>query len=168
MKEIVEIIVGKKDIMVLEQYTSPNKEVFDRYINIVKYLIKYGKRVYNKGLQIEKVIQLVQLFFDEYSKNVILSGYYNYGQNEELVEQEVKKMVERILNKLEVNMSLEEVDVEASFSTMTGVVQNKTLTLSNGHPTGTETGFASPLLLAILTATIEITTLLYIFLNAME
>ena len=77
-------------------------------------------------------------------------------------------MIERILELMDENISLEEFDVDTSFSNTSGVEQNKTLSLSNGHPTGTETGFASPLILALLTATIEITSLLYIFLTAME
>ena len=168
MKDIINIIIGKEDITVLDKYTSNNKEVFERYKNIVKMLIKYGKIVYSKGLSLEKLIELVQQFFSEYSSNVVISGYYNLGHDEEKIDEEVKNMLTRILGNLNVNITLDEVDINSSFSNTSGVEQNKSLRLSNGHPTWTETGFASPLLLAILTATIEITSLLYVFFSAME
>lgn len=168
MKDIINIIIGAEDITTLEKYTSEDKEVFERYKNILKALIKYGKILYKRGLSLEELVQLVQYFFKEYSDNVILSGYYKYGMNEDQMEMEVKNMLERQLRELDIHLSFDDIDVDASFSNMSGVEENKTLSLSNGHPTGTETGFASPLILALLTATIEITSLLYIFLTAME
>ena len=168
MKDIINVIIGVEEITILDKYNSENQEVFERYKNIVKLLIKYGKILYKKGLTLEKLIELAQHFFKEYSDNVVLSGYYNYGMDEDKIEIEVKNMLERILELMDENISLEEFDVDTSFSNTSGVEQNKTLSLSNGHPTGTETGFASPLILALLTATIEITSLLYIFLTAME
>ena len=77
-------------------------------------------------------------------------------------------MIKREMDQLNVFFTLDEISMENAISSESGIEQNKTLSLSNGHPTGTETGFASPLLLAILTATIEITTLVYIFMQAME
>ena len=77
-------------------------------------------------------------------------------------------MIKREMDQLNVFFTFDEISIENAISSESGIEQNKTLSLSNGHPTGTETGFASPLLLAILTATIEITTLVYIFMQAME
>lgn len=168
MKDIINIIIDKEDITILDKYTSNNKDVFERYKNIVKILIKYSKLVYSRGLSLEKLIELVQQFFSEYSSNVVISGYYNLGHDEEKIDEEVKNMLTRILKNLNVNITLDEVDINTSISNTSGVEQNKSLRLSNGHPTWTETGFASPLLLAILTATIELTTIMYIFFNAME
>ena len=105
---------------------------------------------------------------NDFSGRPVSSRNRNKNKNMNLQNKARERVIAKQERKRRVEPVVEEVDVEASFSTMTGVAQNKTLTLSNGHPTGTETGFASPLLLAILTATIEITTLLYIFLNEME
>ena len=77
---------------------------------------------------------------------------------------QITNILERIINKM--NISLMD-DVTNSFKT-SGKVDSKELKLSNGHPIGTETGFISPIILAILTATIEIIPLIYIFLNTME
>lgn len=168
MKDIINVIIGTEDITILDKYESENKEVFNRYKNIVQIFIRYSIILYKKGLVLEKLVSLTQQFFNEYSNNVILTGYYEHGMNEEQLELEIKNMIERILTSLNISLSLEDVDVESSFSNISGVEENKKMSLSNGHPTGTESGFASPLLLAILTATIEITSLLYIFLTAME
>ena len=164
MKEIINIIIGNEDISLLDEYDSDNKDVLERYKKIVKILIKKCKLYYNRGLNLEQLIELVKAFYNEYNQNVILKGYYEHNLNEEKVEEEITNILDRFINNM--NISLIE-DIDDSFKT-SGKVDSKTLTLTNGHPNYTETGFISPLILAILTATIEITTLLYIFLNTME
>ena len=164
MKEIINIIIGNEDISVLETFESNNKEVFERYKKIVKILITKCKKYYNNGLKLEQLIELVKAFYNEYNQNVILKGYYEHNLNEDKIEEEITNILERIMNKM--NISLID-DITNSFKT-SGKIDSKSLKLSNGHPSYTENGFISPIILAILTATIEITTLLYIFLNTME
>lgn len=164
MKEIINIIIGNEDISILDKYESNNKEVFERYKKIVKILITKCKRYYNSGLKLEQLIELVKTFYNEYNQNVILKGYYEHNLNEDKIEEEITNILERIINKMNISLTN---DVDNAFKT-SGKVDSKKLTLSNGHPDYTETGFISPIILAILTATIEITTLLYIFLNTME
>ena len=164
MKEIIYIITGDEDIEILDKYQSDNKEIFERYKKIVKILINKCKNYYNNGLTLEQLIELVKSFYSEYNRNVILKGYYEHNLYEDKIDTEVTNILERQMNKM--NISLMN-DIDNSFKT-SGKVDAKILKLSNGHPDYTETGFISPLILAILTATIELTTLLYIFLNTME
>lgn len=164
MKEIINIIIGNEDISILDNFESSNKEVFERYKKIVKILISKCKVYYNKGLKIEQLINIVKAFYSEYNQNVILRGYYEHNLYEEQVEEEITNILERFINSMNISL-IDEID--NSFKT-SGKIDAKTLKLSNGHPDYTETGFISPIILAILTATIEITTLLYIFLNTME
>lgn len=164
MKEIINIIIGNEDISILDKYESNNKELFERYKIILKILIDKCKIYYNNGLKLEQLIELVKYFYNEYNQNVILKGYYEYNLYRDKIEEEIKNILDRIINKM--NISLNN-DVDNSFKT-SGKVDSKKLVISNGHPIYTETGFVSPLILALLTATIEITSLLYIFLNTME
>lgn len=168
MKDIINIIIGKEDISVLDKYHSVDTEILKRYKEIVCLFIHYGKILYQKGLLLEQLITITQNFFQGYSSNPILANYYTYGENQDKIDDEVKKMIKREMDQLNVFFTLDEISMENAISSESGIEQNKTLSLSNGHPTGTETGFASPILLAILTATIEITTLVYIFMQAME
>ena len=168
MKEIINIIIGKEDITLLDIYHSSDTEILKRYKEIILFYIHYGKILYQKGISLEQLVGITQNFFQEYSSNVVLSSYYIHGQNHEKIETEVKNMIQRELEKGNISLSLDEINTENSISKESGIEQNKSLSLSNGHPIGTDTGFASPLLLAILTATIEITTLIYIFMQAME
>lgn len=168
MKDIINVIIGNEDITVLEKYRSDNEEVFTKYMDIVKEMISLTQKVYKKGLSLEQLIELVKFFFEEYNQNVILISYYKNNVPIEEMKEEVKKIIERYLTKIDSSITLEDEDIDAAFSNVSGVSENKTLTLSNGHPTGTETGFIAPFILAILTATIEITSLLYIFIKAME
>lgn len=164
MKEIINIIIGNEDISILDNFESSNKEVFERYKRIVKTLIDKCKIYYGNGLKLEQLIELVKVFYSEYSQNVILRGYYEHNLYQDKIEGEITNILNRIINKM--NISLMD-DVTNSFKT-SGKVDSKELKLSNGHPIGTETGFISPIILAILTATIEIIPLIYIFLNTME
>ena len=168
MKDIINIIIGKEDISILERYHSTDVEILARYKEIIQLFIHYGKILYQNGLLLDQLIIITQNFFQEYSSNSILSSYYTYGENQDKVEEEVKNMIEESLQKLNLVLSFDELSTDSIISNDSGIEQNKTLSFSNGHPTGTETGFASPLLLAILTATIEVTTLIYIFMQAME
>lgn len=164
MKEIINIIIGNEDISILDRYESNNKELFERYKIIVKILINKCKIYYNRGLKLEQLIELIKYFYNEYNQNVILKGYYEHNLNEDKIEEEITNILERFIDKMNVILIN---DVDNAFKT-SGKVDSKKLTLTNGHPDYTETGFVSPLILALLTATIEITALLYIFLNTME
>lgn len=167
MKDIINIIIGQSDISILEQYSSENKELFERYMIIVKLLIKNGKKIYSKGVSLENLITIIQTFFSQYQNNVVLAGYFKIGIDNGRLDDEVKNMLDRIMKNMGLNISID-VDIDSSFSNDSRVERNKVLTLSNGHPTGTETGFVSSFILALLAATIEITSLLYIFMQAME
>lgn len=164
MKEIINIIIGNEDVSILDKYESTNKELFERYKKIIKILIDECKKYYNNGLKLENLIELVKAFFNEYNQNVIIMGYYQYNQNEENLKIEIINILERELNKMNISLTRE---IDSTFKT-SGKVDSKSLKLTNGHPTGTENGFISPLILALLTATIEITSILYIFANTME
>lgn len=164
MKEIINIIIGNEDIDILDNFESSDREVFERYKRIVKILINKCKNYYNNGLKLEQLIDLVKGFYSEYNQNVILKGYYENNLYEDKIESEITNVLERQMGKMNVTLTD---DIPNEFKT-SGKVDSKTLTLTNGHPDYTETGFISPLILAILTATIELTTLLYIFLNTME
>ena len=164
MKEIINIIIGNEDISILDKYESNDSLLFERYKNIVKILIKQCKIHYGNGLKLEQLVELVKYFYDEYNKNIILKEYYEHNLYQDKIEEEITNILNKFISKLDLSLNNNE---NNSFKT-SGKVDSKTLKLSNGHPDYTETGFISPLILALLTATIEITSLLYIFLNTME
>lgn len=164
MKEIINVIIGNEDISILDKYESNNSLLFERYKNIVKILINQCKIYYNNGLKLEQLVELVKYFYDEYNKNIILKEYYEHNLYQDKIEEEITNILNKFISKLDLSLTNNE---NNTFKT-NGKVDSKTLKLSNGHPIYTETGFISPLILALLTATIEITSLLYIFLNTME
>lgn len=164
MKSALEIIVGLKDIESLNDYTKqvvPNlktdleKLQFSRWISLYNIVIQEGKKYYN-GTNENDVLAVLIKIDSECMNNEILKSYYETGDNQDKIEEEIQKIYStniKISNIEDENMSKEESKVYVKTTT---------------HKTGTETGFASPLLLALLTASIEISTIAYIILNTMD
>lgn len=164
MKDALEVIVGLKEKTYLSEYTrkivptlkdDKTKLNFERWVTLLNIVIDKGKKYYN-GNNTEDVLEVLKKINDGFLINPILKGYYEIGENKELVESEIDKIYR------------ENIKIDIFNDTPISKEESKIYVKSTSHKTGTETGYASPLLLALLTATIEISTIAYIILNTMD
>lgn len=161
MKDAFRVIVGTKEEAALVSYVKEagtklnNKDAqenYRRWTILLIEIINQGKSFYN-GTNEKEIMNTLNDIDAEAMTNSIISNYFKTGENLEQVKEEVRKYYLR-------HVKIEEQSINKETS--------KTYVKATSHKTGTETGFASPLLLAILTASIEISTVAYIILNAMD
>jgi len=163
MRDALEVIVGLKEKTYLNEYAmkvvptlkNEDKLKFDRWVTLINIVIDEGKKYYN-GNNENEILSVLFKIDNECLNNPILNSYYLNGENKELVETEIQKIYSE-------NIKINNIE-EESISRE----ESKAYVKTTSHKTGTETGFASPLLLALLTASIEISTIAYIVLNAMD
>lgn len=163
MKDAFRVIVGTKEEEALVSYVKEagaklnnksEQENYGRWTILLIEIINQGKSFYN-GTNEKEIMNTLNDIDAEAMANNIISNYFKTGENLEQVKEEVRKYYLR-----HVKIDLEEQSLNKETS--------KTYVKATSHKTGTETGFASPLLLALLTASIEISTVAYIILNAMD
>ena len=164
MKDALEVIVGLKEKSYLSEYSKKivptlkddkTKLNFERWVTLLNIVIDYGKKYYN-GNNTDEILLVLRKIDNGFLTNPILKGFYEIGENKELIEQEIDKIYK------------ENIKMDIIEDTSVSKEESKTYVKATSHKTGTETGFASPFLLAVLTATIEISTIAYIIFNAMD
>lgn len=164
MKDALEVIVGLKEKSYLSEYSKKivptlkddkTKLNFERWVTLLNIVIDYGKKYYN-GNNTDEILSVLRKIDNGFLTNPILKGFYEIGENKELIEQEIDKIYK------------ENIKMDIIEDTSVSKEESKTYVKATSHKTGTETGFASPFLLAVLTVTIEISTIAYIIFNAMD
>ena len=161
MKDAFRVIVGTKEEAALVSYVKETgaklnnkseQENYGRWTILLIEIINQGKSFYN-GTNEKEIMNTLNDIDAEAMTNSIISNYFKTGENLEQLKEEVRKYYLR-------HVKIEEQSINKE--------ESKTYVKATSHKTGTEIGFASPLLLAILTASIEISTVAYIILNAMD
>lgn len=172
MKDALDIILGIKDESYLSEYIKKvvvtlkdeqTKRNFERWLTLLNVIVYQGKKYYvkydnsqnlnNTKDNSDEIKAALNEINEGFKNNIILKGFYETGENKDLIFDEINKIYAK-------NVKIEESSI--------GIEKGKTYVKATSHKTGTETGFASPFLLALLTATIEISTVAYIIFNAMD
>lgn len=175
MKQILDIIMGREKVTVIDSLKSEKSDTFIRWKSILLLLIKQSQINLTKGLK-EEDIKLILPKFEEYFVNNIVFKQYMSGSDVDmtLVEKQIKFFYNDILRELGINIVEinETQSIENIFEDVSdGLERGKSLTKSNGHSlleSETKTkGYVGAFLLAALTACIEISTVAYIIFNGM-
>lgn len=178
MKQIIDIIMGKKELDELDKIQN-DTEQFKRWKNILLIFIKQSKLNLSKGLTRQNIEAIAGDFEMYFSSNAILTQYINEGKLDiSYVEKQVGLFYNNQLNKLGINIKNEvPSDIENIFNNTEievpeGIEKGKTFIKSNGHSTLTDEnqksrGYVGAILMATLTASIEISTIAYILFNGM-
>lgn len=178
MKQIIDIIMGEKDIEELAKLNN-NTEQFKRWENIVLLFIKQSKLNLSKGLTRQNIENITNEFEIFFPNNDILIQYMSEGKLDlSYVEKQVGLFYNVQLNKLgiaiqnEVPNNIENRFNNTEIEVPEGIEKGKTFIKSNGHSTLTDEnqksrGYVGAILMATLTASIEISTIAYILFNGM-
>lgn len=157
MKDALEIIIGKKQESFLSEYAkkvilelnnAKAKEDFSRWLTLFNIIVKKGK-IYYDGTNELEITNALNKINDGFLNEPALQNYYINGSN----IKEAEDMIENIFK---------------SYTKKDGISNNKVYVKSTNKKAGTETGFASALLLALLTASIEISSIAYIISSSMD
>lgn len=174
MEQVIEIIMGEKDISELDGIQN-NSDKFIRWKNVLLLFIKQSKLNLQKGFSRDHIQFAVNKFDDFFSENSILTQYIN-GENLDIgyVEKQIMYFYDIVVKELGINIesnvssqNFDDLVTEHSSS----VEHSKVLTKSNGHSLlekeNKSKGYVGAFLMASLTAAIEIATVAYILLNGM-
>ncbi|MDD3453151.1 MAG: hypothetical protein PHN42_02610 [Bacilli bacterium] len=174
MNNVIGIIMGRESIDILDNKTNDSEQYY-RWKNILLILIKQSKSYVMQGLT-EKNLELVLTKFENfYINNEILNKYVVEGEIDfTIVENQVISFFDSLADKLGIE---KEEDITTTFNKFNiedfASTQDKGISLvkSNGKSLLTEDkqkrGYVGAFLLATLTASVEISTILYIIYNAM-
>lgn len=169
MEQVIEIIMGDKDISELDKIEN-NSEKFIRWKNVLLLFIKQSKLNLQRGFTRENIVLAANEFDSFFSKNQVLKQFIN-GENLEnsFVEQQIIYFYDDLRKRLGINVVSEQNSPSLTEGQTTE--SSKTLTKSNGHSLlekdPKSKGYVGALLMATLTASIEIATVAYILLNGM-